>query len=328
MLWKTHEMLNKILILAGGGGHTSIALAIAQTLHREMKMSFFVPENDWLSEKLLISYGEVKRIVKMRDPLGPNYLLPIKFSLSLIQSLIEIKGFSLVISCGSNFCIPPAIVSWFRKIPLINIESRVAIQKASETAKILQHISTLTLLQWDEQKENLAGIVVGPIFPRLEYKPRKGGYILVTGGTEGHKKLFDAMSETDLKNVVLQTGKINPKPYKEKHPEWKVFTLSDNFPKILAGADLIITHQGGGTIFEAIMYNKPLIIVPNKNLKRTASLQEISFLSNKLKVKIITNVSAKKLLTLIQNMKQEQYPKLDNGTKQIKNIVLYILKKI
>ena len=42
-----------------------------------------------------------------------------------------------------------------------------------------------------------------PIYELPEYEPWDEGYILVTGGTYGHKALFDAISELNIENVVL-----------------------------------------------------------------------------------------------------------------------------
>lgn len=315
------------LILAGGGGHTSIALAIAQILLGKVDMSFLVPEKDWLSKKILTKYGKVEHIAKLRDPLTPNYQIIVKFPMALIKSFQKVKNYDLVVSCGSNFCIPPAMIAWLRRIPVINIESRVAIRTPSKTARILHPISSLTVLQWEVQKRNLKGIVTGPIFPRREFKPWNGGYILVTGGTEGHKQLFDALSNSDLHNIVLQTGKIDPGIYSNKHPEWKVFSISEKFQEILAGADIVITHQGGGTIFESILYEKPLIIVHNPDLKRTAGVEDIRILAMKANAMFLIKITTNQIIHAINEIKKCTSPKLPNGSENLCEIVLKILNK-
>lgn len=313
------------LILAGGGGHTSIALAIAQILLGKVNMSFLAPERDWLSRKILTKYGKVENLAKLRDPLTPNYQMIVKFPMALMKSFQKVKNYDLVVSCGSNFCIPPAMIARLRQIPVINIESRVAIRTPSKTARILHPISSLTVLQWEEQKRNLKGTVTGPIFPRREFKPWNGGYILVTGGTEGHKQLFDALSDSAVHNIVLQTGKIDPGIYSKKHPEWKVFSISEKFQEILAGADIVITHQGGGTIFESILYEKPLIIVHNPDLKRTAGVEDIRILAMKANAIFLVKITTNRILHAIDEIKKYTSPKLTNGSGNFYEIVLKIL---
>lgn len=315
-----------VLILAGGGGHTSIALAMAQILFRIVDLSFLVPQRDWLSRKILTQYGKVESIAKLRDPLTPNYQMIVKFPMALMKSFQKVKNYDLVVSCGSNFCIIPAMVAWLRRIPVINIESRVAIKTPSKTARILHPISFLTILQWKEQKRNLKGIVTGPIFPRREFKPWKGGYILVTGGTEGHKQLFDALLDSAFHNIILQTGKIDPGIYSDKHPEWKVFSISEKFQEILAGADIVVTHQGGGTIFESLLYEKPLIIVHNPDLRRTANEEDMRILAKKVNATYITDIDAKKIVeAVLKNMEQPKSP-IVNSTKNVTNLILRILR--
>ncbi len=313
----------KVLILAGGGGHTSISLALAQFLCGKVEISFLAPKDDLLSKKILFDYGKVDYLIKARKPFTPNYVAILRFPIAFIQSLFKVKrDFNLVISSGSNFCIPPALVAWIKGIPIINIESRVAIRRPSKTAKILQHFSHLTVLQWEEQKRNLRGVVTGPIFPKPQYEPWNGGYILVTGGTEGHKTLFDAMDKSNLKNIVLQTGKIDPTVYRERHPQWEVFSLTENFQKIIAGAEIVITHQGGGTIFESITYKKPLIIVFNSQLKRTASKEDIKFLAKKLNLKYIDVANLDTIIEAIKNINKNSYRNYINGREKLEKLIL------
>jgi UDP-N-acetylglucosamine--N-acetylmuramyl-(pentapeptide) pyrophosphoryl-undecaprenol N-acetylglucosamine transferase len=315
-----------ILILAGGGGHTSIAIALAQQLYRKTEVSFLIPRSDWLSEKLLGGYGETHHLTKARGPLTPNYLFMFRFPLALFESILRVsKRFDLVVSCGSNFCIPPAFIAWLKGIPIVNIESRVALKRPSKTAKLLKSISLLTVLQWEEQRINLDGVVTGPIFPKTEFEPWKGGYILVTGGTEGYKRLFDAFSESGIENIVLQTGKIDPEPYRQRHPYWKVFSLTENFQQILAGADIVVTHQGGGTIFEAIMLKKPLIIVHNPELRRTANEEDMRILVKKTNATYITDIDTKKIVEAVRKIQEQPSPRIVNGTNNVINLILKIL---
>ena len=275
-------MGKKVLILAGGGGHTSIALALAQALRGKAETSFLIPEKDRLSDELLSPYGPVKELIKGRYPQTSNLLFPFRLAASFYHSFPLINGdYDVVVSTGSNFCIPPALIAWLKSIPVINIESRVAITKPSKTARLLQHFSKKTLLQWEEQKKNLEGVVTGPIFPEKRYEARDLGYVLVTGGTEGHKQLFDAVAELDLEKVVMQTGKVDPAPYREKHPNWTIIPYSTEFEKLVAESSIVITHQGGGTIFEALLYEKPLIIVFNPELTRTANTEDMLVLARK-----------------------------------------------
>jgi len=315
----------RVLILAGGGGHTSIALALAQALKGKAETSFLIPEGDKLSRELLSPFGAVDELIKGRYPQTSNLLFPFRLAASFYNSLPKInKKFDIVVSTGSNFCIPPAIIAWLKGIPVINIESRVAITKPSKTGEILTHFSKHTLLQWEEQTKKLNGTLVGPIFPEKRFEEKDGEYILVTGGTEGHKRLFDAIIELDLERVVLQTGKVDPAPYKTRKPNWTIITYSTEFERLVAESTLVITHQGGGTIFETVLYEKPLIIVFNPDIPRTANTEDMKVLAEKVGAPFLEEADAKKIHTLIEKAQTNPRPSFEDGRSKAAEIILSI----
>jgi UDP-N-acetylglucosamine:LPS N-acetylglucosamine transferase len=312
-----------VLILAGGGGHTSIALALAQALKGKAETSFLIPEGDKLSRQLLSPLGAVDELIKGRYPQTSNLLFPFRLTASFYHSLPKInKKYDVVVSTGSNFCIPPAIIAWLKGIPVINIESRVAITKPSKTGAILTHFSKQTLLQWEEQTKKLNGTLVGPIFPEKRFEAKDGGYILVTGGTEGHKRLFDAIIELNLERVILQTGKVDPAPYKTRKPNWTVIEYSTEFERLVAESTLVITHQGGGTIFETVLYEKPLIIVFNSDIPRTANTEDMKVLAEKVGAPFLEEADAEKIQTLIEKAQTSPRPSFEDGRSKAAEIIL------
>lgn len=315
--------MKRVLILAGGGGHTSIALALAQAIIGKAETSFIIPEGDRLSRELLTSFGTVDELIKGRYPQTSNLFFPFRLAAGFYRSLPKIdKKYDVVVSTGSNFCIPPAVVAWFKGIPVINIESRVAITKPSQTGALLTHFSKQTLLQWSEQAKNLKGTVIGPIFPEKRYEAKDDGYILVTGGTEGHRRLFDAIIELDLERVILQTGKVDPTPYKTRRPDWTVIKYSTEFERLVAESTLVITHQGGGTIFETVLYEKPLIIVFNPDIPRTANAEDMKVLAEKVGAPFLEEVDAEKIRTLIEKAETIPRPNFEDGRSKAAEIIL------
>jgi len=315
----------RVLILAGGGGHTGYAYALAQALHERVPLSFLVPEGDTLSERRLSKFGEVKFLIKSRGPTTPTH----EFAPRLVKAFLDSFGqvsqeFDVVVSTGSNFCIPPAIIAWAKGIPVINIESSVRFSRPSKTARLLQPFSTITALQWEEQGRLLDGLLVGPLLPKPEVKPWKGGYILVTGGTYGHRLLFDVLSESNLQNVVLQTGRVDPAPYAKRHPEWKVITLTEKFHELLAGAELVITHFGS-TALEAVVYGKPVILVPNPEWTRTAAIEDAGYFAKKVNAVPVSEINLETLLGAIDEARKRTVPNLPNGAENLANEVTKLL---
>ena len=313
------------MILAGGGGHTGYAYALAQVLHKRVPLFFLAPEGDTLSERRLSKFGEVKFLIKARGPITPNHEFGPRFAKAFVDSIRQVsREFDVVVSTGSNFCIPPAIIAWARGIPVINIESSVRFSSPSKTARLLQPFSTITVLQWEEQRRLLDGVVVGPLLPKPEVKPWKGGYILVTGGTYGHRLLFDVLAESNLRNVVLQTGRVDPAPYVKRHPEWKVITLTEKFHELLAGAELVITHFGS-TALEAVVYGKPVILVPNPEWTRTAAIEDAGYLAKKVNAVPVSEINLETLLGAIDEARKRTVPSLPNGAENLANEVAKLL---
>lgn len=312
-----------MLILAGGGGHTGYAFALAQRLKGEAILHFLVPEADMLSKARLKDFGDVDFLLKPRGAATSNvtFLPRLVQAFSKSSSRVSSK-YDAVVCTGSNFCIPPALVSVLNRVPLVNIESSVRFTKASRTAVILQPFSAITALQWEEQRNLLRrGVVFGPLLPKPEVNSWNGGYVLVTGGTMGHKSLFDAVSESSLENVVLQTGQIDPEQYRKKHPGWRVIDFSTRFYELVAGANLVITHFGS-TALEALVYGKPMVIVLNPEWTRTVGRSDAEIFSEKVNASFVWQISLQSVLEAVEEARKKKPPHLADGAKNLAGAIL------
>ncbi|MEM2703866.1 MAG: glycosyltransferase [Candidatus Bathyarchaeia archaeon] len=312
-----------VLILAGGGGHTAYGYALAQRLYGRANLYFLVPEGDRLSYERLSKFGNVGFLLKPREAKTPTGEFIPRLVRAFIGAFNKVPGeFDVVVSTGSNFCIPPSLSAWIKGIPIINIESSVRFTKPSKTALLLQPFSALTALQWEEQKKMLKrGVVVGPFIPKPEIEPWDGGYILVTGGTLGHKQLFDVISKSKLENVVLQTGKVDPKPYKKRHPEWKIIRYSAKFYELVAGASVVVTHFGY-TALEAVIYKKPIVIVLNPEWKRTVGKSDAEIFSEKINAVFVWDVKLENLLKAVEEAKSRSFPTFKDGAEKLTGMIL------
>jgi UDP-N-acetylglucosamine:LPS N-acetylglucosamine transferase len=315
-----------VLILAGYGGHVGEAYALAQELYGKVTLSFLVPEGDELSKARLSRFGRVDTLILPREPKTPHHVFIPRLLKAFIQSSRKVtRKYDVVVSLGSNFCIPPALVAWAKKIPVVNVENVVRFVKPAKTTRILQYFSKLTALQWEEQRKILKGVVVGPLIPKPEVKPHDDGYILVTGGTYGHKVLLDTIAESNLRNVVLQTGKINPEPYRKRHPEWKVITWTPNFQGLIAGANLIVTHFGS-TVLETIAYRKhTLLVPPYAEWTRTASAKDAEYFARKLNYMLVTEITPTNLLKGIKEAAKREIPNLPDGARNLAERILEMI---
>lgn len=311
-----------ILILAGGGGHTGFGYALAQRLENRAAMVFLVPEGDTLSYNRLNRYGKVDYLPKSRGAKTPTREFAYNLARAFAMSMKKVTSkYNVVVSTGSNFCIPPALIAVSKGIPLINIEGEVRFTKASRTARLLQPISAVTALHWDGQKNLLKGTVVGPLLPKPEIQPWNGGYILVTGGSLGHKLLFDAVNKSELKKIILQTGEVDPENYRKRHPEWKIIRSSPRFHELLAGAEVVVTHFGS-TALEAVAYKKPAVMVLNPEWKRTVGKADAEIFAKKVGAIFISEITLEHLMDAVEEAKNLKIPSLGDGAKVLADIIL------
>lgn len=312
----------RILILAGGGGHTGFGYALAQRLEGKASTVFLVPEGDTLSFERLSRFGEVDYLLKPRGVKTSTGEFVYNLARAFTSSTKKVTNkYDVAVSTGSNFCILPALIAFLKGIDIINIEGEVRFTKASRTARILQPLSAITALHWGEQKKLLKGTVVGPLLPSPEIRPWNGGYILVTGGSLGHKQLFDTVNESNLKKVILQTGGVDSEPYRKRHPEWTVLRASPKFHELLAGAEVVVTHFGS-TALEAVAYKKPTVMVLNPEWKRTVGKADAEIFAKKVGATFISEISLERFVDAIEEAKYNEIPSLRDGAKVLADMIL------
>ena len=321
-------MHGRVLILAGGGGHTGYSYALAQALHEKVSLSFLVPEGDTLSERRLRKFGEVGFLIQPRGPKTPAPIFMGRLAKAFLNSVGRaFHEFDVVVSSGSNFCVLPAIMAWVRGVPVVNIESPIRFTKPSKTASLLQPFSAITALCWEEQTRLLKGVVVGPLLPKPIVKPWNGGYVLVTGGRAfEHKALFDAIAESNLPNVILQTGRVNPMPYTMKHPEWKVIAFTEKFHELLAGAELVVSHFGFTALEAAIVYRKPVVMVVNPEYRTTVGMEDAEYLARKINAVLASETKTKVLLDAMNEAKERKVPTFPDGAENLANMIIGLLQ--
>ena len=165
-------------------------------------------------------------------------------------------------------------------------------------------------------------MIVGPLYELPEYRPKDEGYVLVTGGTYGHRLLFEAVDKLEEEKVVLQTGRIDPRPFKERHPSWAVFDFDPDFGKWLAGASVVVTHFGKTAIDAALTYRKPVVLVPNPEWRLTASLEDARILAEKLNAVLVEEISPSKIQEAIEEAKSREPPSYPDGAVKLAELVL------
>ncbi len=316
----------RVLVTAAPGGHSGYASAIAHYLReRGVEPTFIIARGDrWTGSKLK-HLGSIVEITMPRKPGEPLYKTLHRWPRALFESLrIVGKDIPVLVSCGGNLSLAPAFTAKLKGLKLVNVESIVRMTVPGKTPKLLYPMADITLIHWPEQRKLYPkAMVVGPIYEPPRYKPRDEGYILVTAGTQGHPQLFNTISKLNLKNIVLQTGKIDPEPYRRRHPEWIVFQFDPDLDRWIAGATLVITHYPGMTsATAALAYRKPVILVAAPHLKTSAPQQDGPLYAKKIGALYTHKITPNTLQKLIEKAKTLTPPRYENGARKAADTIL------
>lgn len=285
-----------IAIVASGGGHTGYAKAVSERLIEiceGIRILFILPKGDsWSLSRLRTLYDQARRrnidlifsfVTKPREPGEHIIRMILRTPIALFEAFNVLRKYKpkLVLATGSNHSLIVALAALMMGIRVVCVEAIDRIATPSKAVKVMHDMGVPILLHWIEQKRILPkGIVVGPIYERAKHKILDEGFILVTTGTMGHRRLFNIIKDTGLENVVMQTGKISPEEYQK--PGWKVFRFDPDIDRWISKASVIITHQGLTAANAALAYRKPVIIVYNPDLKNSSTRIDTLMLAKKM----------------------------------------------
>jgi UDP-N-acetylglucosamine--N-acetylmuramyl-(pentapeptide) pyrophosphoryl-undecaprenol N-acetylglucosamine transferase len=314
----------RVLITAAPGGHSGYAYAIGYYI-RELggEPHFIAPPLGWLREKLS-SIGPVHEAPLPRRPGEPLWRTLHRWPRALLAALRRVRGYDALVACGSNFSIPPAAAALLRRTPIYNVESIVRILDAAATPRILYRFSRATLLHWEEQRRHYPkGVVVGPIYEPPTEEPRDEGYVLVTAGTTGHPELFKAMLRLPFEKAVVQTGAVDPEPLRRRRPEWSFIRFTPHLSRLIARASLVITHFPGMTsATAALAYRKPVVLVPARHLRLSASLANMEAYARKIGAAIARSLKPEDLMEAVEEAKNVEKPEYPIGAREAARLVL------
>ena len=290
----------RIIISGGGtGGHIFPAIAIANALKKldpATEILFVGAFGRMEMEKVPAAGYEIIGLDIQgiqRGSIMKNLQLPIKLVKSVFKALKIIKDFkpNAVVGVGGYASGPLLYAASIKGIPYLIQEQN---SYAGITNKWLGKKATKICVAYDGmdkffpanniiktgnpiRKESVA--IAGKRVEALEslklYADKKT--ILVTGGSLGARTLnnsimagLDKIIAADVQ-VVWQTGKFYYKSIIEKlgedyNPNIRIMEFVNRMDMAYAGADVIISRAGAGTIAELCVIKKPVILVPSPNV--------------------------------------------------------------
>jgi len=290
----------RIIISGGGtGGHIFPAIAIANALKKldpATEILFVGAFGRMEMEKVPAAGYEIIGLDIQgiqRGSIMKNLQLPIKLVKSVFKALKIIKDFkpNAVVGVGGYASGPLLYAASIKGIPYLIQEQN---SYAGITNKWLGKKATKICVAYDGmdkffpakniiktgnpiRKESVA--IAGKRVEALESLKLSADKktILVTGGSLGARTLnnsimagLDKIIAADVQ-VLWQTGKFYYKSIIEKlgedyNPNIRIMEFVNRMDLAYAGADVIISRAGAGTIAELCVIKKPVILVPSPNV--------------------------------------------------------------
>jgi len=285
-----------VVFVAGkSGGHIIPCITLMQQHYAQHQTLFFTTDNQ-LDHTIIQKHAP--QVTHITLPLGLSYTnawkaLPRLAWRLLISCFISIKVLrnqrpERIITTGGIIAIPVCLAGYVLKIP-IDIYELNAIP--GKTTTFLSRIATRIKICFNDARAWLPASKCTLTPYPLRYTPEATintlgapaicafdstiPTLLVLGGSQGSISLNNALKKTldhrtQPLQVIHQTGSLDTtdwhKWYAQQGITAHVMTYEHNLAPFLATSTIILCRAGAGTLFEALSFKKPCIVVPLEGL--------------------------------------------------------------
>jgi len=291
----------KVLFVAGGsGGHIIPALAVADALRAKFPNAelLFISSRSELDAEVFaahsfsyqreqIATGKFRRYFDLQ-----NFIDPFRFLAGIWQALRILKRErpDVIFSKGGFVALPVGIAAKLRGVPLVIHESDVV---SGLTNRILKRLAAQVLTTFPAEQGIWVGTPVrAEIFRGDSERGRKFlGFsedipiLLVMGGSQGaetiNQLLLHALPALTEKICVVHLSGSGKSADKD-HPRYRAFPyLGQEFPDVLAAADLIFSRAGANTLFELAAAKKPVMLLPLTSAANNHQVKNAAYFAEK-----------------------------------------------
>jgi UDP-N-acetylglucosamine--N-acetylmuramyl-(pentapeptide) pyrophosphoryl-undecaprenol N-acetylglucosamine transferase len=301
------------IIFTGGGtaGHVTPNIALIKKFQKEGWNINYIGSKNGIEKELIapleipffaIANGKLRRYFSWQ-----NFIDPCKIIVGIVQAFFlcrKIKP-NVVFSKGGFVTFPVVVAAFLNKIPVIIHESDLTPGLANrlgfcfankicvtfpDTVKYLPDKTKAAVTGNPIREEFFSGSkekgleICGFSQPLGNEKNKK--VILVFGGSLGAecintaiRKLLPDIFEKFQIIHVCGKGKIDSN---YNYAGYKQFEyLHEEFPHIMAAADLVISRSGANTVYELLMLRKPHIFIPlSKKYSRGDQIDNANYFAN------------------------------------------------
>ena len=290
--------MSRVVVFTGGGtgGHVFPGIAVIEKL-KALQPSLevvWIGSNSPLERDIVgrfgiryltIPSGKLRRYLSFR-----NFLDLFKILGGIIKSfflLLRLKP-PLVFSKGGFVSVPPVVAAGLLGIPVFTHESDFDPGLAT---KINARFAERIYVAYEESRKFYPGagdstvqVSGNPVRKEIFTGSAEHGrelvgaardkrlLLLVLGGSQGAQQVNELVEESlpallEDYYVVHQTGKGGFSP-SEREGVYRTAFFANEYPDVLAAADLVVGRAGAGTLWELAAAGKPSVLVPLSSFSR------------------------------------------------------------
>lgn len=287
------------ILLTGGGTLGPVTPLLA--IYSEWKVQESRARFSWIGtpsgpeKSFLASYEDISFYSLFAPKLSRHQkwkwvFLPFLFVGSLIWSYILLRKLrpDIMYTVGGFVSTPLYIIARFMHIPLwvhqLDVEPGLA-------NRIMAKFSTRVTTTFQESAQSLGGECIGGMvrkmdgdgdrgYQRFNLDPEKPTVLLIGGGT-GAMQLNDAMLAIKedllpLANIIHSFGRGKmPSGVRSSFGYYATELLTEDLADAYASCDSMVARGGLGTLLEAVLWQKPMIVVPIEGSHQEANARVI-----------------------------------------------------
>lgn len=274
----------------GSGGHVIPGIAVVDEL-RERRAHTIV----WFGSRqgiersivesmapdvryVAVPTGKLRRYISLRN-LVDAFKVPVGVVFSLCV-LVRLRP-SVLFSKGGFVSVPPVIAAWLLRIPVVTHESDLDPGLATfinaRFARTICVAYDSTVAAFGEKIRERVVVTGNPVRRDLRAGNRTTAdrlfsldgerpVVLVLGGSLGSESLNRAIDRTldrltEFATIVHHRGRGNVPPNEPSDYRWAEF-FGEEYPHLLARADLVVCRAGAGMLWELASTGTPSILIP------------------------------------------------------------------
>ena len=333
----------KTIVLTGGGtaGHIIPNIALLPELKKRFERIVYIGSGAKIEKSLLkefsyVEYFEITTAKLKRKLTFENLKIPfriIKGKKESLKILKEIKP-SIIFSKGGFVALPVVLAATKLKIPMIAHESDLSLGLANKLVKNKFKAICTTFKETAAKLKN--GVFVGPVVRKEITKGNANSFkqkynitsnkpiLLILGGSQGSNEInilvennLDELTKTHQVVHIRGNGKLNKKI---KNPNYIQVEFCENMADVYAATDLCITRGGSNTIFELLLNNIPMLIIPLKKGSRGDQIENAKYFEkNNFAVALLKKqISSADFLSGFNTLKSKA-KKIRTTTKNLEN---------